>query len=177
MDTQPGEWVKLVGDNGAMVVITGVVIMLVTWGAIYTVIKLFGKNGLIPWAFDRLFGDDGYVDRVVNEHTGFVQSVKLVNEKSVERQETTEQQIRLLADKTEEIRTATLGEALAASTLQKHFRDSHDFNVAVVEAGVDMAERAAEKADMKDDLQEYIEKIRYLIASKSAVRNSDSVHG
>lgn len=79
MDPKPGEWVKLVGDNGAMIVITAVVIMLVTWGAIFVVLKLFGKNGLVPWAFSRFLGDDGYVDKVVNEHNKFVQSVSATN--------------------------------------------------------------------------------------------------
>ena len=172
----PSEWIKFVGDYGAMVVITAVVIMLATWGFIFAFLRLFGKNGIIPKAAERILGDGGYVDRLVNNHTGFVASVKLVNEKSVERQESTEHQIKLLADKADEIRTANQAEAVAAATLFKHFRDSHDFQVSVIETGMDMAETASAKAGMGDDLQEYIEKIRYLIAAKSALRHTENSH-
>jgi hypothetical protein len=73
------EWVKLVGDYGAMIVITAVVIMLVTWGAVFVVLRLFGKKGLVPWAFSRFLGDDGYVEQVVSEHNKFVSSVSQSN--------------------------------------------------------------------------------------------------
>lgn len=134
------EWVKLVGDNGAMIVITGVVIMLVTWGIIFVTVKLFGENGVVWWAANRLMGEGGYVDRVVTEHSSFVSSVREVNAKIVESQDHATRKI----------------------------VDSHEFNIAVAETGVDMAEKAAQKAGMGEEMQEYIERIRYLIAVKSA---------
>lgn len=74
-----GEWVKLVGDNGAMIVITAVAIMLTVWAVVFIVLKLFGKNGIVPWVVDKFMGDEGYVSRVVSEHNRLVQSVGETN--------------------------------------------------------------------------------------------------
>lgn len=169
----PGEWIKFISEHGALVVITSIAVMLVTWALIYTVREVVA---LIKYAVVRVFGEGGFAEQVVSEHNNLVTSVRQVNEQSVERQEKTDQQIKLLADKTDEIRTANQAEAVAAAALHKHFRDSHDFQLAVIETGVDMAEKAAEKVGMKDDFEEYIEKIRYLLAAKSAIK-SDSIHG
>ena len=170
----PSEWIKFVTEHGALVVITAVAIMLVTWGIIFTVLKVVR---IAERAAEKLFGDGGYVERVVNEHNSLVSSVRTVNEKMVEGQEQATHQIKLLADKTDEIRTANQAEAVAASALHKHFKDSHDFHISVIETGFDMAEKAAHKAGMKEDLEEYFEKVRYLLAAKSAIRHNDSVHG
>jgi hypothetical protein len=174
-----GEWVKLFADHGTQIVITALAVGLVTWGLVFVVIRLFGKEGLVPQITDKLFGDNGIIERVVAEYTHFVRSVIEVNENLGESQaqanqqiNQANQQIKLLSNKADDIHTATLGEALATATLQKAFRDSHDFNIAVIETGVDMAEKAAEKAGMNGELQDYIEKIRYLIAAKNATRHN-----
>jgi hypothetical protein len=174
-----GEWIKLFSDHGAQIVITALAVGLVTWGLVFVTIRLFGKGGLIPQITEKLFGDNGVVERVVAEYTHFVRSVIEVNENLGESQaqaneqiSQANQQIKLLASKADDIHTATLGEAVATAALQKHFRDSHDFNIAVIETGVDMAEKAALKAGMDGDMQDYIEKIRYLIAAKNATRHS-----
>lgn len=73
------EWVKLIGDNGAMIVITAVAIMLTAWAVIFVVLKLFGKNGIVPWIVEKFMGVDGYVDSVVQEHNKFVKSVSQTN--------------------------------------------------------------------------------------------------
>lgn len=74
-----GEWVKLVSDHGTTIVIATIVIVLCTWAFVFTVLKLFGKSGLVPYVIDKVFGDDGYAERLVGEHTKFVQSVAATN--------------------------------------------------------------------------------------------------
>jgi hypothetical protein len=177
-----GEWVKMFADHGAQIVITALAVGLVTWGLVFVIVRLFGKDGLIPQITEKLFGDNGIVERVVAEYTHFVRSVVEVNENLGESQvkanqqiDQANQQIKLLTDKANEIHTTALSGTMVTQALEKQFRDSHDFNVAVIETGMEMAETAANKAGMKDDLQEYIEKIRYLIAAKSAVKHMD--HG
>lgn len=135
----PTKWVELFANHGVSIAITAIVVMMSTWGVYFVVSRLFGKDGLVPWAFEQVFGDEGYIAAVVSDHKQFIQGVQ---------------------ENTSQAKDMVKGALALGEVHMNNQRKTHDVITACGKEFCDAVMIAAERLNVRDDIAPHIQSIK-----------------